>query len=1213
MRVPAALLLFVCLLGSSLQAQIQITITTATPLPNAAAGSPYSLMLQASGGRFGYSFVTASGTLPAGLSLATSGLLSGTPTQTGTFQFTVRAGDCVGAIGTAPCNPVFASKTFSLTVTSPVTITNSFVAEGAVCQPYSQGMTVSGGNQPYTWTAQNLPPGLSISAATGLISGTPSQEGQFTADIRVTDAAQQTTTRSYLFTIRQQALRIVTTSLPSGAVGVPYYGSVTATGGSQLVWGIASGQLPPGLVLSTTAAGAGLVSGTPSAAGTFTATYRVTSAGCNATAALPISISGASLQITTATVSAGRLGTAYSQTLTATGGVAPLTWQVSGGSLPAGLTLGSNGVIAGVPSQAGSFSFTASVRDSQQQTASRSYVLDVTANTPDIMPLVLPSGTVGVAYAQTLTASGGVAPYTWSIATGALPPGLLLNPATGVVSGTPTQFGGFGFTVQVTDAARQTATRQYSVTINTGLTILNTSIPQGRVSVAYQVTFLASGGIGALSWNVAGNVPPGLSMDSATGVFAGTPTLNGDFTFTVSVTDQTQSRFERTFQLSILTGIQITTESLPPGVTGRAYQQTLSATGGVVPYRWIQLTVLPPGLTFTSEGVLSGTPTQAGNYSVAFSVSDSANANASRNYVLTISSPFTITTQALISGTAGANYNQTLSTTGGRAPVTYQLLSGNLPPGVLLAPATGAITGTPSTPGDYTFTIRAIDADQQTAERTFTVTIQGQFRITTDSLPDGEVGTAFLATLASTGGAAPVVWSIAEGTLPDGIALNASTGVLSGTPASAGRFNFTVQAADRNGQTSRQRFSFAIIGLLTVDTDAIAAASIATPYSQSFQASGGEPPYRWSVSNGELPAGLTLDPATGVMSGSPSRAGTFRFEVRVQDRANRSSSRTYTLQVSSSLTVTVTSLPGAVAGVAYQAMLVASGATGALTWSITGALPGGVTLDSASGRLSGTPTAAGAFPFTVTVTDSSGASATRQLTITVAPLTIPPVVITPDNVEPTAQPPVTVTLSGPAPVALTGTVTMTFVAATGGDNPQVRFSNGSRSANFTVAAGQTQASFGAAGLSLQVSNVAGVITLATRLTTTTGLDVTPSPAPSRTVQVPRSAPVITALTARRSGNTLTIEVVGYSSTREVATTEVQFTTASGTNVQGTTANVAVTSAFASWFQDERSPQFGSAFTLTLPFTVTGDAGSITGVSVVLVNGVGRSASRAASF
>ncbi|MBL8234382.1 MAG: putative Ig domain-containing protein, partial [Bryobacterales bacterium] len=348
MRIQAASTLFVCLYVASLQAQFApLNIITPSPLPGAVAGTNYSVTIQATGGQPGYVFTISAGTVPPGLTLAPSGTLSGTPSQAGTFQFTVRVVDCNG-VPAPNCVPGSATRIYTLAVAPGLTITNSFVEEGAVCQPYSQGMSASGGTQPYQWSATNLPPGLSISAGTGLISGTPSQQGQFTADIRVTDSAQRSVTRAYLFVIRQQVLRVVTTSLPAGAVGVSYVGNLTASGGARLNWTVAGGDMPPGLLLSTASTGVGVISGTPTTAGTFTATYRVTdAAGCIASASLPIAISGPSLRITTTTLNPARVGTAYSQAFTATGGSAPLTWSVTAGTLPQGLTLSSAGVLSG--------------------------------------------------------------------------------------------------------------------------------------------------------------------------------------------------------------------------------------------------------------------------------------------------------------------------------------------------------------------------------------------------------------------------------------------------------------------------------------------------------------------------------------------------------------------------------------------------------------------------------------------------------------------------------------------------------------------------------------------------------------------------------------------------------------------------------------------------------------------------------------------------
>ena len=152
----------------------------------------------------------------------------------------------------------------------------------------------------------------------------------------------------------------------------------------------------------------------------------------------------------------------------------------------------------------------------------------------------LPGATTGAAYEVTLAASGGVAPYTWSVTSGSLPGGLSLDSSTGLISGTPTASGTYGFTVAVTDSgnpARMTSSR-LSITVAAPLVITTTSLPGATTGAAYEVTLAASGGVAPYTWSVtSGSLPGGLSLDSSTGLISGTPTASGTYGFTVAVTD----------------------------------------------------------------------------------------------------------------------------------------------------------------------------------------------------------------------------------------------------------------------------------------------------------------------------------------------------------------------------------------------------------------------------------------------------------------------------------------------------------------------------------------------------------------------------------------------------------------------------------------------------------------------------------------------------
>ncbi len=256
-----------------------------------------------------------------------------------------------------------------------------------------------------------------------------------------------------------------------------------------------------------------------------------------------------SLSISTSSLSGGSVGTAYSATLQATGGTTPYSWSLASGSLPAGLTLNaSSGIISGTPTQSGSFAFTAEVTDASSpvNTATKALTIVVAAaGALAITTASLPNGTVGTIYSAVIQATGGTSPYTWGVSGVSLPAGLNLNSSTGVISGTPTAAGTFSFTVQVTDAAKNTATKALSITVtgsgSGGLSITTTTLPNGTLNQAYAATLQASGGTPPYTWSItSGQLPNGLSL-SSTGQISGTPTANGQSGFTASVKDSSST------------------------------------------------------------------------------------------------------------------------------------------------------------------------------------------------------------------------------------------------------------------------------------------------------------------------------------------------------------------------------------------------------------------------------------------------------------------------------------------------------------------------------------------------------------------------------------------------------------------------------------------------------------------------------------------------
>jgi hypothetical protein len=210
----------------------------------------------------------------------------------------------------------------------------------------------------------------------------------------------------------------------------------------------------------------------------------------------------ATLTITTSSLPNATFGSAYSQTLQATGGSGTYSWSRTAGALPGGLTLNPNGTITGAPTATGNFNFTVTVTDSANRTAQKALSISVTAPALSVATDSLPNAVVGTAYSQTLQATGGTGGYTWARTAGSLPANLTLNP-NGTISGTPTAAGASTFTVTVTDNGGRTANKQLTLTVDPGApTVTTSSLPNGQVGQAYSQNLQASGGSGGYSWTL---------------------------------------------------------------------------------------------------------------------------------------------------------------------------------------------------------------------------------------------------------------------------------------------------------------------------------------------------------------------------------------------------------------------------------------------------------------------------------------------------------------------------------------------------------------------------------------------------------------------------------------------------------------------------------------------------------------------------------------
>ncbi len=883
--------------------------------------------------------------------------------------------------------------TVTLTIVVPPTIGTASgpLTGGSVGSTYSVTFSASGGVTPYIWSVSQgtLPAGLTLSSSAGTITGVPTASGSSDFTITLTDSGSPALTFSLTFSITiaaAPAITFTTTSLPGGSVGTAYAAAVVATGGAgTLTYKLTAGSLPAELGLSA----AGAISGTPATAATSSFTVTASDAyGDTGSANLSITIAAAPpITFTTTSLPAGVVNVAYSQTVVATGGGGTLTYKVTTGSLPAGLTMSSAGAISGTPTTTGTSGFTVTASDAYGDSQSEALGIVINGTALKVSTSTLPAGVVGSAYSQPLSATGGSgAGYTWTKTAGSLPAGVTLSSA-GTISGTPTAAGTSSFTVQVTDSDSDTATAQLSITINAALAVSTSSLPAGTVNTSYSQTLAATGGVSPYTWSIsAGSLPAGLTLTGSTGVISGTPTTAGPaVNFTVKVTDSDSNTATASLSITINSAaLSITTTSLPSGTVNTSYSQTLAATGGVSPYTWsISSGSLPAGLTLTgSTGVISGTPTTAGpavDFTVKVTDSDSNTATASLSITINATS-LSITTTSLPAGTVNTSYSQTLAATGGVSPYSWSISSGSLPAGLTLSGSTGVISGTPTAAGTANFTVKVTDTDNNTATQNLSITVNAAaLEVTTTQLASGVVGTSYSQTLAASGGAAPYTWSIISGSLPAGLTLTASTGVVAGTPTASGNSSFEVQVEDSESHTATGNVTLDITAAtLTISTLSLPNGVTNEPYQSTLEATGGVPPYTWSIlSGGSLPAGLTLNAGTGVISGTPTATGTSSFTVEVTDTDSDTATQALSIKVTMApLTVETEGSWTGTEGIAFSQTMVATGGTPPYTWSVlSGSLPAGITLDSSTGVISGTPTTPGKSTFEIQVEDSASNTA----------------------------------------------------------------------------------------------------------------------------------------------------------------------------------------------------------------------------------------------
>lgn len=1003
-RVRALFVGAVALLSFFLSASVwaQVVITPAS-IPGATAGDAYTQDFIATGGTPPYSFVISSGTLPPGMDLVPEGHLVGTPRQTGFFNFTVQATDA---------NAVTGTHSYSLTVNGPnivlpaTTLTDAM--EGG--SYFATLNAASGGNAPYSYNFYGgaLPAGMFLNS-NGTLTGTPTESGDFSFSVIAVDSTAGL--GPYYSVPRVYSLRVAGTPPIASAVSATVaYGSDSILIPLSITGSPATSVFVGTQAMSGTATATGTtISYTPNLgfAGPDTFTYIARNAsGDSAPATVNITVSSPTISVSASASFVAQIGVPYAQTFTWNGGHPPYTsFQVLG--LPAGLAVTGTGInsvtISGTPTATGNFSLTASAADSSTGTGpfigSQGFTLSVSAPALTLHPLAgTPlNATYGVAYSQQYAAGGGTPNYTYTISAGALPSGLSMNAATGLLSGTPTQTGFFNFSVRARDSSTGTgapfaSTQNYMMQVASPImTITPASLPAVTAGTFYTQTLSTSGGVGSYSYSLFdGLLPPGMNLSSS-GVLSGSPTAAGSYDFIVEARDANAIGTQKLYTMVINPAvITLSTSGSLNGTVGVAQSANLTASGGVAPYTYsLRAGSLPVGISFNSTGLFSGIPHSDGNYAITVRATDQLGQFAEGIFTYSIApATIVIAPATLPGGTRGVAYNESLSSTGGIGPYAYSLASGILPIGLDLSSA-GTLSGTPTIPGSYIAHIRSTDSAGYNVTQTYiiVITVPTITLASSDAL-DATVGQAKAVTFTASGGTGMYTYLLVSGSLPVGMNFS-STGQLWGTPLSSGTFNLTLRADDSNGDFGERLFSFTVSApSIALTPTALGQGVRGRAYSMTLSASGGSAPYSYAITSGTLPVGLTLNTA-GVLSGTPTVDGTFNVTITATDSYGYTGSRAYALTVNSAPPTSADDAAQVLSGGSVS-IDVTDNDSGVIT-SIAIASPPSHGTTTVSGlNVIYTPATAysGTDSFTYTATGPGGTSAQATVTVTVNPLPV---------------------------------------------------------------------------------------------------------------------------------------------------------------------------------------------------------------------------------
>ncbi len=764
--------------------------------------------------------------------------------------------------------------------------------------------------------AGELPSGVRVDDQTDSICGTPTALGTFDFSVSLTYSDQLQRVLQYRLVVREAAilsqengeLQIITKSLPVALVGGRYLANIVATGGKAPYRFQVTG-LPAGFVLDRQA---GVISGQSSSEFTGMLSVEVTDANAKLVVArLTLNVRAAPLSLSTVSVPEIKVGETVAFTFSATGGAPPYSWQLLSGALPKGMQFGAAlGELSGAASAVGETRLRIQVSDRQGASDAAEFRLAIKASKLEILSKSLAAAIPNESYQAKLEARGGNPPYLWRAVT-ALPDNFSLSPL-GLLAGATDSEWTRAITFEVTDTNGEAISRELSlISALAALRIETAELAEANLCGDYAYPLAVTGGKPPYTFQLFGQssgpsasqsiANPELQIDGA-GVIHGKPSRSQNLR--VVVADANANSTSRDFSLRVADStLKLESGASTACQVGNPCSPSLVISGGCAPLQFqVAAGALPSGLSMSSEGIFGGVPTAVGDFVVDLRVSDIRQVAAVFPVAINVTAAsLEITTGTLSPGRVGEDYYAALEARGGEPPYIWGSEGQGLPAGFALDSRTGEILGRPTSPANFAISFVLVDARGRDTRKRLAVSIQPtHLRIEGATTAQAAVGETQTIMLRAVGGQPPYSWQLAPATSVATLAAQGDSAELRVSPEELTALAIPVQVQDANADFANHSVVIDVqpAALRVVTTSPLPAARVAEPYLVEIMISGGRAPYQFSLPAGALPSGLTLNPTSGIVSGSPlEEMNDVPFVLMVRDQDGREVNSTFEISV----------------------------------------------------------------------------------------------------------------------------------------------------------------------------------------------------------------------------------------------------------------------------------------------------------------------------